>query len=124
MSVQLIQNEFGVRFVLGVSFDMSGNTALEFHFIKPDCVSELFVVGVLGTTELVTDAGTFAANTWAYYDFIDGDLDQFSSGANLWRADLKYLGPNSSVTPTIAAAQLFSEPVQFEVDQALVTGTP
>ena len=124
MSVQLIQNEFGVRFVLGVSFDMSANTSLEFHFIKPDCITELFVVGELGTSEITTDAGIFAENEWAYYDFVDGDLDQASDDANLWRADLKYLGPNSSVSPVIASAQLFSEPVAFEVDNALVAGTP
>ena len=115
MSVQLIQNEFGIRFVLGVSFDMSGQTDLQFHFIKPDCVTELLVTGVLGTTEIITDAGVFAANEWAYYDFVDGDLDQASDGANLWRADLRYQGTND----TIVDAQLFSEPVSFEVDDAL-----
>ena len=124
MSVQLIQNEYGVRFVLGVSFDMSAFTDLQFHFIKPDCISELFVDGELGTAEIVTDAGIFAANTWAYYDFVDGDLDQASDDANLWRADLRYQGPNSSVSPAISVAQLFSEPVSFDVDDALVAGTP
>lgn len=124
MSVQLIQGEFGVRFILGVSFDMSSNTSLEFHFIKPDCIDELLVAGVLGTSEIITDAGTFAANQWAYYDFVTGDLDQASDGANLWRADLRYEGPNSSTTPTIAVARLFSEPVSFEVADALIAGTP
>ena len=124
MSVQLIENEYGVRFVLGTSFDMSANTDLQFHFIKPDCISELFVDGVLGTSPITTDAGIFAANEWAYYDFVDGDLDQASDDANQWRADLRYQGPNSSGSPVIASAQLFSEPVSFEVDPALVAGTP
>ncbi len=120
MSVQLIENEYGIRFILGVSYDMSGETDLQFHFIKPDCISELFVEGELGTTEITTDAGIFSANTWAYYDFVDGDLDQASDAANLWRADLRYQGPNGA----IAVAQLFSEPVSFEVEGALVAGTP
>ncbi len=120
MSVQLIENEFGIRFILGTSFDMSGETDLQFHFIKPDCITEFFAIGVLGTTEITTDAGIFAANEWAYYDFVDGDLDQSSDAANKWRADLRYQGPNGPVDP----AQLFSEPVSFDVDPALVAGTP
>lgn len=120
MAVQLIQNEFGIRFAMGVSFDMSGQTDLEFHFIKPDCVTELLVAGVLGTSPLVTDVGTFAADEWAYYDFVAGDLDQASDARNKWRVDLRYQGTNGP----IANAQLFSEPVQFDVDPALVAGTP
>ena len=120
MAVQLTQNEFGVRFIMGVSFDMSSQTDLEFHFIKPDCTTELFVPGILGTIEVTIDGLIFAANTWAYYDFVTGDLDQASDDVNLWRSALRYQGPNGAV----ASAQLFSEPVSFEVADALVAGTP
>jgi hypothetical protein len=121
MAIQLIQNEFGIRFVMGVSFDMTGETGLQFHFIKPDCVSELTVAGVLGTTQITIEThGILAANTWAYYDFVDGDLDQASDDVNKWRVDLRYLGTNTPVS----SAQLFSEPVSFDVAAALVVGTP
>ena len=120
MAIQLIQNDFGVRFIIGVSFDMSSNTGLQFHFIKPDCTTELTVAGVLGTTPISTDSGIFAADEWAYYDFVTGDLDQASDSVNKWRADLRYLGPNGP----IGSAQLFSEPVSFDVEPALVAGTP
>lgn len=120
MAASLIENEYGVRFIVGVSFDMSQFSDLQFHFIKPDCVSELTVTGLLGTVDVSTDAGFFAANTWAYYDFVSGDLDQASDDTNLWRADLRYQGLNGS----IANAQLFSEPVSFEVQEGLTAGTP
>jgi hypothetical protein len=121
MAIQLIQNEWGIRFVMGVSFDMSGETDLQFHFIKPDCVTEFNAVGVLGTTQITIEThGILAANTWAYYDFLDGDLDQASDDVNKWRVDLRYQGTNTPV----AAAQLFSEPASFDVAPAMVVGTP
>ena len=120
MSVQLIQGNFGVQFIMGVSFDMSLQDSLQFHFIKPDCITELFVPGVLGTSTITVDGLEFAANTWASYDFVDGDLDQASDGANLWRVDLRYEGDNGTITN----ARLFSEPASFEVSPALVPGTP
>lgn len=88
---ELIVGEFGMDFVMGVSFDMSGNTSLQFTFLKPD-KQTLVVVGVLGTTVLNTTEGIFAANTWASYTFKDGDLDQVGTDAkgNPWSAVLDY----------------------------------
>ena len=120
MAVQLVVDEFGIRLVLGVSFDMSANTDLEFTFIKPDCTTTLIVPGVLGTTVINTDQGTFAANEWAYYSFVTGDLDQPSDTVNKWRVELRYQGPNGPDP----VAQLYSVPVAFDVSQRLLAGTP
>jgi len=107
MANDLIVDEFGINFVMGVSFDMSSNTSLEFKFLKPDQETYLTKVGVLGATELVTSVGTFAANTWAYYTFVDGDLDQDGT----WKAELKY----NDADPT----QLYSTIAEFEVNANL-----
>ena len=94
----LIQGEFGVTFVLGTSFDMSAQTGLQFCFLKPDCVTELRVTGTLGTTQLVTPLGTFAANQWAQYVFADGDLDQTGT----WQVQLRFTSANMRLASGIA----------------------
>ena len=121
MAIPLIQNSTGSRFVIGISgFDMSANTDLQFHFVKPDCFTNLFVNGILGTTTETINGDEFVANEWAYYIFEDDDLDQASDDQNKYRADLKYVGP----TEFVAAADQFSTITSFDVTAALVSGTP
>jgi len=103
----LIKTEFGIQFVMGTGFDMSAQTGLQFTFLKPDASTKITVPGTLGTTELVTSAGTFAANTWASYIFADGDLDQ----AGIWKAELRFQDGSPS--------QLFSTIAEFEVVEGL-----
>ena len=88
---QLIVGAFGMDFIMGVSFDLSPNTSLQFTFLKPDKTT-LVVIAVQGTTDLTTTEGTFAADTWASYTFQDGDLDQVGTAAkgNPWSAVLDY----------------------------------
>lgn len=81
----IIITEYGIRLIMGVSFDISNNTLLEFRFKKPD--ESLFdVTATLGTIEITTTAGVFSPNTWAEYTFVQGDIDQDGE----WRAQLRY----------------------------------
>lgn len=79
-------NEYGVTLQFGVSFDMSANTSLSFTFTKPD-LSTLTVAGTLGTIQITTTEGIFAANTYATYRFVAGNVDQ----AGDWSVRLTYL---------------------------------
>lgn len=79
-------DEYGVILQFGVSFDMSSTTGLSFTFTKPD-LTTLTVVGTLGTLQITTTEGIFAANTYATYRFINGDIDQ----AGEWSVRLTYL---------------------------------
>lgn len=70
--------EYGVQFVLGVSFDMSSNTSLSLTFTKPDGTT-LTVTDpdvTIAASPIVTTAGTFASNTYFLYTFVSGDIDQ------------------------------------------------
>lgn len=106
-SRNIIVDEFGINFVMSTGFDMSQNTSLSVEFLKPDCMTRLSVPAVLGANDLQTTLGTFSANTWAFYRFVDGDLDQ----TGLWKAQLIY----EDATP----AKLFSSIVEFEVEDKL-----
>lgn len=95
--------EFGVVLQFGASFDMSANTALSITFIKPD-LTTLIVTPTLGTEPVSTPLGVFAANTYAVYTFVSGDVDQ----AGMWSARLTY-------TDTMAATLLISTIGTFSV---------
>lgn len=95
-------NEYGVQLQFGVSFDMSANTSLSFTFTKPDD-STLTVVGVLGAIPVTTPLGIFAANTYATYVFVNGNVDQEGE----WEVRLTY----RDATP----AQLISGIAKFTV---------
>ena len=102
------KNEYGVDFIVGTSFDMSAQTDLQITFLKPDCTTTLVAAATLGTTNLNTEFGLFAANTWAFYTFSNGDLDQ--SGE--WKAQLRY----QDAVPT----QLYSDIATFNVVELIV----
>lgn len=78
-------NEYGIELQFGVSFDMSANTSLSFTFTKPD-LTLLTVAGVLGVSPVTTPLGVFAANTYATYTFVNGNVDQEGE----WQVRLTY----------------------------------
>lgn len=81
---------------------MAANTSLSFTFTKPD-ETTLTVVGQLGVPPVITPLGIFAANTYAIYTFVNGDVDQDGE----WAVRLTYL----DATP----AQLISSIGKFTV---------
>lgn len=97
-------NEYGVVLQFGVSFDMIAYTSLNFTFIKPD-LTTLTVPGELGTMPVTTPVGVFAANTYATYTFVEGDVNQAGS----WSTRLTY----TDASP----ARLISTSKTFIVDE-------
>lgn len=91
--------EYGIDLIMGVSFDMSGNTDLDFRFKKPDDTL-LDVTAVLGTSPIVTTAGTFAANEWAQYTFLSGDIGADDDGE--WKVQLQYTDTSAFLLSSIA----------------------
>lgn len=71
--------EEGIIFRFATSFDMSSNTSLSTAITKTTsggAVTTDTWVPSLGTSELTgTPLGTLAANTWASYTTVTGDLD-------------------------------------------------
>lgn len=98
-SRELIVGEYGMDFIIGVSFDMSGNTSLQMTFLKPDKTT-LQVAATLGTIQITTSEGIFEANEWAFYTFVDGDLDQVGNEAkgNPWTSVLDYFTATEKFT--------------------------
>lgn len=95
-------NEYGVVLQFGVSFNMAQETSLSLTFTKPD-LTTLTVAASLGNTPIVTPLGTFAANTYVTYTFLQGQVDQAGS----WSVRLTY----KDATP----AQLISTVGRFTV---------
>ncbi len=73
------EGEYGLACVFSTAYDMSGFTAISLKFTKPDGTI-LLVSNTDGVTvpasPITTVLGVFAANTYARYAFVDGDLDQ------------------------------------------------
>jgi hypothetical protein len=95
-------NEYGVVLQFCVSFNMSAYTNLSITFTKPD-LTTLTVPATLGAITVSTPLGTFAAQTYATYVFVQGNVDQ----AGEWSARLTY----QDAGPT----QLISTPRTFTV---------
>lgn len=91
--------EYGIKIIIGTSFDMSANTLLGLRFEKPDGTT-LDVTPTLGTIEVTTTAGTFAANTWAEYTFVTGNIGADDDGT--WKAQLQYTDATSYLLASIA----------------------
>lgn len=95
--------EYGVVFAFDASFDMSAKTSLSLALTKPDG-TVLTKTPTLGTIPLVTTLGTFAANEYVTYTFINGDVNQ----AGIWCAQLTY---------NDASQHLISDFGHFTVDE-------
>ena len=93
--------EYGNEFKLNVKEDISSNTALALEFIDP-CGTAYTKVAALGTTQAVTYAGTFPANWYAKYTFVQGDVEV----AGWWKV---------RVAVTYAAKLLKTDYTRFEV---------
>jgi len=98
--------ESGKAHRVGVKFDMSANTSINFVYTKPSNAT-LSVSGVLGTTQETIDGILVAANFWASYTFGPGELDE--SGE--WDLQLTY--NNTAATPDDIFKNL--DPIKFTV---------
>ena len=76
------KGEYGVRYVLGTSFNMASNTALSLVFTKPDGTTltktnpNVTIANTPYAPTTTPSLGTFAANTYFLYTFVNGDVDQ------------------------------------------------
>ena len=70
-------NEYGVVFRLGVSFDMSSNTALGLTFTKPSGAT--LTVSNPNVTAPGSVGSGFSANEYFQYTFAQGDVDEAGS---------------------------------------------
>lgn len=95
------QGEYGVVFRLGVSFDLSGNTALSLTFTKPSGAT--LTVSNPSVTAPASAGGSFNANEYFSYTFADGDVDE----SGTWSVRGTY---------TDALKQLISDPATFTIN--------
>ena len=68
-------NEYGIQLQFGTSFNMSSYTSLRLVFTPPTGAT-FTRTPTLGTSPITTTAGSFAANTYVTYTFIQGDITQ------------------------------------------------
>jgi hypothetical protein len=91
------EGEYGVACVFNTAYDMSAFTTISLKFTKPD-LTTLTVTSpdvTVPNTDLVTVLGTFPANNYAKYFFVDGDLDQ----TGVWFCRVIY--DESTATPPL-----------------------
>ncbi len=103
------EGEFGVACVFYTAYDMSGYTEISIQFTKPDgtILAPVSADGVtVPNVDVVTALGTFLANEYAQYFFVDGDLDQ----TGVWYARVIY--DEDTATPPL---HLISNSSSFEV---------
>ncbi len=85
------EGEYGVACVFYTAYDMSAFTSLQIKFTKPDG-EILLATATCPAVLIVTALGTFPANQYAQYYFVDGDLDQLGT----WFARVIYTNTNAS----------------------------
>ncbi len=100
------EGEFGVACVFYTAYDMSGYTDLQIQFTKPVSGDLLTVDATCPNVDVVTALGTFLANEYAQYFFVDGDLDE----VGVWYARVIYDKEDAS-----PALRLISNSSSFEV---------
>lgn len=99
----IVNNTFGVDFVMGVGQDISTATDLEFHFTEPNTGTITVKPATLGSGDFIDpdDASVvlFPADTWAEYLIQDGDF----TTNGVWSARLKVIGavPDESFSKTV-----------------------
>ena len=87
-------NEYGVAFVFSTGFNMSAFTSISITFTKPD-LTTLTVSSpsvTVPNTPLTTTDGIFAANEYAQYYFVTGDVNQVGE----WSARVIYNNTGAS----------------------------
>ena len=97
--------EYGINFVLGVGYNISGFSSLTLTFTKPDGTTLVVTdpAVAVGSGDIVTELGTFADETYATYTFQSGDVDQDGE----WSVILTYVD---------GSKQLFSDVARFTID--------
>ena len=99
-------NEKGISFALNVNYPLNGATTLTIEFTRPDGTT-FTGTPTISATPLDASAqgqGTFAANQYALYPFVQGDLTK----AGEYIVRLRYDNP-----PTMG---LHSDPASFTVN--------
>ncbi len=99
------EGEYGVACVFNTAYDMSAFTTLKIQFTKPDGTI-LLATATCPAVNVNTALGTFLANQYAQYYFVDGDLDQ----TGVWFA--RVIFTNTNATPDL---HLISNSSSFEV---------
>jgi hypothetical protein len=79
------EGEYGVACVFYTAYDMSAFTTLQIQFTLPDATL-LTVAATCPNVQVVTALGTFPANEYAQYFFVNGDLSQLG----VWYARVIY----------------------------------
>ncbi len=99
------KDEYGVACVFNTAYDMSTFTTLQIQFTKPVSGDILLATATCPAVNAVTALGTFLANQYAQYFFVDGDLNELG----VWYARVIYTKTGS---PNV---QLISNISSFEV---------
>ncbi len=99
------EGEYGVACVFYTAYDMSTFTTLQIQFTKPVSGDILLATATCPNVDVVTALGTFLANEYAQYFFVDGDLDELG----VWYARVIYTKTGS---PNL---KLISNSSSFEV---------
>ncbi len=99
------EGEYGVASVFYTAYDMSAFTTLQIQYTKPVSGDILLVSATCPNVDVVTALGTFLANEYAQYFFVDGDLDE----VGVWYARVIYTKTGS---PNV---KLISNSSSFEV---------
>lgn len=91
-------SEYGLKFRIGTSYDMSGSTSLSLVFTKPSGETLTVVPTAPATPVSGTDengeAYSFAASTYFEYPFADMNVDE----DGLWRARGIYIDASKRLT--------------------------
>lgn len=99
------KNEYGIQFNFNVNFNIAGFTSLSLAISRPDGTALTLANPAVsvGNAPLVTPDGTYNANEYAKYVFVNNDINQ----AGTYSARLTY---------TDASKRLISDPVTFDVN--------
>lgn len=84
-TITVNEGTYGVACVFNTAFNLSSFTVLQIEFIKPDGTI-VTKTATAPNTNLVTALGTFLANQYAQYVFLNGDLNQ----TGVWQARVLY----------------------------------
>ncbi len=89
------EGEYGIACVFYTAYDMSAFTTLQIQFTKPVTSTVLTVAATCPNVQVVTALGTFPANQYAQYFFVNGDLDELG----VWSARVIY--DEATATPPL-----------------------
>lgn len=95
--------EYGLNFNVNTNYTLTSATSLVMNFTRPDGTTFTGTPTVGASPLVTTDQGTFAANQYASYPFVAGDLSQEGTyGVRLVYVD--------------ATKRLVSDPASFTVN--------